>query len=423
MPAPWSRKLTRRAVLGAAAAAVAAPAAAARLDLRVLYTDPQLLKPIHEEIARRYMAAHPDIAVKLEVVADYSAALQRVLRDAVTGQLPDVAFHGHNNIGLLAQQGLLASLDGLITAERDWQARGYSERLNAIGRVGNSVFALPFALSTMVVMYNIDLVRAAAADPTQLPTTWDELFSLARRIKATSGGIYIRIESPGSWGLNTLVQNFGGRVLTADLRDIAFDGPEGLAAMRLLRTYGEARGSAALTGAQARQAFGAGTLGVLIDSSSGLRGYERAAGGRFEVRATLLPKVAGVAARIPPAGNSACIMTKDVVRRTAAWDYVKFATAPEAQTLIATEAAFVPMNTQAIAREDLLGAFYRSRPNDRVAVDILPMLEGWPSFPGPNSLRIDRDILEQMDAVVRLQKAPEAALAEMARLARAQLPK
>jgi multiple sugar transport system substrate-binding protein len=423
MPVSAPITLTRRAMLAGAIATVTAPALASRLDLQVLYTDPQLLKGVHEEIARRYMGAHPDVAIRLDVVADYSAALQRVLRDALTGQLPDVAFHGHNNIGLLAQQGLLSPLDDLIAAEGDWQARGYSERLNSIGRAGDRVFGLPFALSTMVVMYNIELVKAAGADPARLPTTWDELFDLARRLKASSGGIYIRIESPGSWGLNTFVQNFGGRVLTPDVRDIAFDGPEGLAAMRMLRTYGDVRGNVALTGAQARQAFGAGSLGILVDSSSGLRGYERAANGRFEIRATLLPKVSGVQSRVPPAGNSACIMTKDVARRKAAWDYIKFATGPEQQALLATETAFVPMNTQAIAREELLGAFYRNRPNDRVAAEILPALEGWPAFPGPHSLRIDRDILDQMDAVVRLQKTPEEALAEMARLTRAQLPR
>ena len=48
-----------------------------------------------------FTEAHPDIKVKFRnPVASYEEAAQQILRDQITGRLPDVAFNGINQIGL-----------------------------------------------------------------------------------------------------------------------------------------------------------------------------------------------------------------------------------------------------------------------------------------------------------------------------------
>jgi multiple sugar transport system substrate-binding protein len=416
--------LSRRTVLAAGLGAAGAAAAAARgraqgaLALNVLYTDPQLLKDIHEEIARRFMAQHPGVRINLSVVANYDEALARLLRAAITGDLPDVGFLGHNHLGLLGRRGLLVALDPLIEAERDWEAQGYSEPLKAIGRADGRVYGLPFALSTLICMYNEPLVRAAGGDPRAFPQDWSGVVALGRRISVPSGGIYFRYESAGNVFLYELLCACGARIMSEDRRTVLLDSPEGLRALEVLRDIGEARGGSDMGGAQARQAFASGTLGVLVDGSSGLTSYQRQADGRFAIGAAPIPVAAGVAARIPSAGNSGAILTRLPAKQRAAWDYLKFATNPESQTLLAMRSSFSPVNSVAINRPDLLGDYYRERPSLRTALAQFPILTGWEAFPGPNALRIEREIQEEVQAVLTLRKPPADALASMAQIAR-----
>ncbi|UXN57520.1 ABC transporter substrate-binding protein [Phyllobacterium zundukense] len=419
-----SKSLTRRQVLSASAAGTLAfgigkyAKAANPTQLTILYTDPALVKHIHEQIAAAFVEKNPGTQVKFNIVPTYDEALAQSLRDGMTGNAPDIAFHGLNNVGLLARRGLLADLDPLISAEHSWEALGYSEGLKDIGRADGKVWGLPFALSTLICYYNDDLVRQAGQAAGTFPSDWSGIVDLASKINASSGGMHFQYQATGNVFLFDLMCSMGTRILSEDRKEVLFDSPEGLRALQVLKKIGQSRGGNDLGSPAARQAFAAGTLGILVDSSSGLTNYLKQAGDRFSIATAAIPLPAGNHASLPSAGNAATIMTKDLEKQKLAWEYVKFASNPESQTILAKNSAYVPVNSKALTDPHLLGNYYKEKPQYETAASMLPYLTGWEAFPGPNSLRIDKEIQEQARAVLTLQREPEEALAAMAKTVR-----
>src|SRR5262245_6664550 len=114
-------RLLPRPVLGVAGAAfltalAIAPACAA-VTLDVLYTTPGTFNALQQELAKRFTEAHPDIKEKFRnPAAEYEEGAQQILRDQITGRLPDVAFNGINQIGLFVDRGLGTPLDAFVTS-------------------------------------------------------------------------------------------------------------------------------------------------------------------------------------------------------------------------------------------------------------------------------------------------------------------
>lgn len=414
----------RHFVLGASGAVVASalPAhAQTGLTLDVLYSGAYVIKDTMEEITRQFEARQPEIGVKLTAVRNYTEMTQLILRAAVTGNMPDVGFQGLSFVRLFVERDLAVPLDGLIKAETDWAAQGYAPSVMSLAEQGGRTYGVPFAISVPTIYYNANLVRAAGGDADNFPTSWPEIIALGKSISAPSGGIYFDYTPTANWTFIAFVQSQGGRMMTPDDRQIAFDGTEGRAALRHLREIGAA-GMRDMSRDQAKQAFVAGSMGILITSSSDITLFTEQAGGRFDLRVAPFPVVTPNGT-LPAGGNAAMIHTKDPRKQKAAWDYIKYATGAVGQTVMVKKTAYMPVNTLPLTDPNLLGAFYETRPNLMVPVRQLPVVTGWFSFPGENSLKIISVIEERLRAVVTLKQLPDEALGQMTGEVRGLLPR
>jgi multiple sugar transport system substrate-binding protein len=217
-----------------------------------------------------------------------------------------------------------------------------------------------------------------------------------------------------------LVMSAGGQIMSADNRDIGFDSPEGLAAFDLFKQFGEA-GQVEMSLDQTWQAFAGGKLGILVTSSSFLNAAEKgAAAGNFKIKTTTLPLAEN--GRLPVGGNAAMLLATDPVRQKAAWEFMKYMTSPEAQTLLVNTSGYIPANTLVAASPKYLGEYYSTHPNAMVGVKQMPSLTAWPTFPGENSIKITDTIMEYIQSVITLKMEPKDALAAMAGDVRAMLP-
>src|SRR5919198_6483051 len=126
---------------------VAGPSSAqaqSKTTLDVLYPYPSLFKGLHEEIAKQFHAAHPDIEIRYRAPAEhYEDATQQMLRAAVAGTMPDVAYHGLNRVRIFVERGVAVPLDSFITAEPDWTARGHQPESARLGEIGGKAYGLP----------------------------------------------------------------------------------------------------------------------------------------------------------------------------------------------------------------------------------------------------------------------------------------
>lgn len=399
--------------------------ACAETTLDVLYTTAGTFTALQEDLARRFTEAHPDIKIKFRTpAAGYEEAAQQVLRDNITGNLPDVVFNGINQIGLFVDRKIGAPVDDLVARDGGADKLGYYPTLAALGRWKGKSYGFPFAVSTPVLYVNADLVEKAGLKVDALPTDWNGLIATGEKIEAADSsktGLYFQWEQTGNWLVQSLVTSHGGKILDADGCRVAFDDENGMWALKTLEAFGAA-GMPSLSLAQARQAFVAGNIAILADSTSYVAAAQKQIGSQFKFRTVKFP-LAAADGKLPAGGNVAMILSRDEERRLAAWEYVKFVTGPVGQTRMANLTGYMPGNELAVKNPDLLGNFYKSNPNHQTSIDQLPVLGEWAAFPGDNSLKIIDVIKRQTETLVTGKATAEATMKSMVGEVQSMMPK
>lgn len=404
--------------------AFAAPAAA-EIVLDVLYTTPGTFNALHQDLAKRFTELHPDIKIKFRnPAAGYEEAAQQILRDQLTGRLPDVAFNGINQIGLFVDRGLGAPLDGFIAKDGGTEKLGYYPTLAALGKWKGKTYGLPFAVSTPVLYVNANLVEKAGGNIEDLPRSWPELSAFGKKVEAAAGsgvtGLYFQWEQTGNWLVQSLVTSKGGHILKADGCGIAFNDDAGMWALKTLESFGKS-GMPNLALAQARQSFVAGSVAILADSTSYVAAAQRQIGDRFNFRTMPFP-ISAADGRLPAGGNTAMMFATDPARQQAAWEYVKFVTGPVGQTQMVKLTGYMPGNEIAVKEPEMLGGFYERSPNHQTSIRQLPVLTEWAAFPGDNSLKIIEVIKSHTEGLVTGRRTAEATMPVLVKDVTALLP-
>jgi|SRR5450631_1119493 multiple sugar transport system substrate-binding protein len=387
---------------------------AVAVELTVAHSHPSLFKSVHEDIAKRFMAQNPDITIKLRATAEnYETLTQDLLRDSISGSMPDVFFQGFDRLRVFADRSLIVPLAPMMKPDQGWKADSYSSSALDLGKVGETQYGIPFAMSSQIVYYNAELVRKAGYDPDKFPKSWPEILEIAGKIQDLGGStVGLNAELDG-FGWQSLVFAQGGRMLTPDEKEVAFDGAEGRAAMKILHDMGKIAKMPAMSPAQGRQAFVAGTLGIYVGSIAWVGVIQRDVGKRVDVRTALYPMTTDKG-HLPTGGNAAVIATKDAEKQKAAWKYIQFVTGALGSTIMVRSTGYIPANQDALKDPALLGKFYEENPLQRPGIRQLPIMIGWYAFPGANGLKISTVIVDAMQEVYTLRQEPDAALKKLA---------
>jgi len=417
--------IQRRALL-ATPLALPALAQTSPVEISFQYSIPELFRGLMEEMTAAFMRANPNVRVSIRAPEpDYEALLQRNLRDAVTRQLPDVAFHGLNRQRTLVEREIPVDLKPFMAADARIAEQGYSESLLSLGQVGAAQTGIGFALSTPILYYNVELLRRAGGNPENLPTSWEQVAALARAIHGTAenlNGMFFDWTITGNWAWQALVFSHGGTMLSADERQVAMANEHGQRAMAALRLMIDEGRMPDLRSTAAISDFFAGRLGISMQSTAQLGRYNREIGGRFPLVCGRFP-IPGPNARLPAGGNVAMMFARDAAKQAAAWEFIKFATGPVGATMMVNATGYMPASTIPAQREEMLGRFYRENPNHMVTFRQQDVITGWYAFPGQNALRITDTINDHLQSVVGKRAEPAAALTRMAADVQALLPR
>jgi len=369
-----------------------------------------------EAIKNEFEKENPDIEVKLQLTGDnWEPILQATLRSGIVGDLPDVSHQSLTFTRILVDRGLVQPLNAISGGIEGLDAMGLPKSLVEPATFDGKIYALPFGTTIPVVYYNMNLLRKAGYAGNELPKTWPEIIDTAKKVAALGNGInggYIEYDASNAWFFQNLVASVGGRMMKPDESDIAFDGPKGLRALEILRDFGDAV-AADMTKNQARQAFNAGAIGILIRSASGVPSILKATKGNFEVQIGEFP-VPEANGRIVGAGHGVVMFAKDPAKQKAVWKYIKFVTGPEGQTILAQETGYMPINMIAVNDPRYLSKYFEENPYHRAIVARLPITSDWYSFP-QNTIKIFDMMTEQMRAVLTHEVSPKDALSTMAR--------
>lgn len=381
-------------------------AAWADVTLEVQYPYGELFDGLHKQLAADFEAKNPDIKIKFRSSYDsYEEGTQKLLREAITKQLPDVSFQGLNRVLPLYERNIAVPLDQFVT-EEDKTKNGYGESMMLPGQFGGKTYGLPFAVSLPIMYYNLDIVKAAQGGDEKLPKTWGEVIALAKKVNQLDGkkGIFYTWDITGNWLWLAPNMSQGGKILKDG--KVAFDGEEGKWSINLLaRLVNEAKMENYREGS-GRKSFIAGNVGMLTTSTSDLVKITKEVGDRFTLKTGQFPSIKENG-KLPAGGNAVVMLTKDAERQKAAWKYIQYVTGPIGNQQIPHFTGYMAPNGEASKALTEQG-FYKTKPNHLAAIAELPYMDTWVAFPGKNGLKITDVIKDHMESIVSGDRANEA---------------
>jgi multiple sugar transport system substrate-binding protein len=397
--------------------ALMASPALADTEIVVHYPMPGFFKDVMDKIATEYMKEHPDVKVTFaSPSATYEDGLQLMLREAGSPEMPDVSFIGLNRLRVLAERGIGVDLKPFIAKDEAFKSEGFSDTLLKLAQFHDRQVGLAFAASDPIFYYNADLVKKAGGDPDHMPTTWEGVDELAAKIQALGDGtVGMSYRWMGDdWMFSALLFGDGGTMLTPDEKKIAFDGADGLAALKTLDNMVKVGKMPNLTSDAMVQSFTAGKTGMFFWTTGALRSIINGVGTKFDLRTTKIPLLNPEKGHLPTGGNAAVMFTTDPAKQQAVFEFLKFAAGPYGASVVVPGTGYVPTNENAANDPKYLKTFYEKNPLFRAGLDQEPLMVPWYSFPGNNGVQVTQTMVDDMGQLVEQKMTPEETLKAMA---------
>ncbi|MBY5978327.1 ABC transporter substrate-binding protein [Phaeobacter italicus] len=384
----------------AMALVVSASAALAndKVTIEFAYPYSHLFDVTYEAMMPAFKEAHPNIEVKFRATYEsYEDGTNTILREAVSGNLPDVTMQGLNRQQILVEKGIAKSLEPFIAGEADFEKDGYHDAMLSLSTFGDDVHGLPFSVSLPVGYYNMDVLNAAGID--KMPTTWDEVIAACETMNANG------VENPIFWGWNITGNWFMQALMWSQDKAIVeegkvtLDSPEALIALEQMHEIFTKCEMQNLEWKAALSSFSAGEIGMMFWSTSALGAVERSQGD-FVLKTGPFPGLGETPKGLPAGGNAAMLTStsEDPAVQAAAWTFLKFITSGDGAAEVAKTTGYMPPNKA--ANEIILADFYDQNPNKQTAVDQLPLLRDWLAYPGDNGLAITQVIYDGIERIV-----------------------
>jgi len=363
---------------------------------------------VYNEIAANFMASHPDIEIRFRASPEhYGEGHLAIMRASIVNRLPDVFIAGisyfPDMIDQLEPRGQIVDLAPFLEKEgAGWVDENYEPAVLKVPNFEGKQYGLMYNISLPILFYNRDLVAQAGGDPDNFPTNWPDTIALAKKIDALGddvSGISMNIDT---WLDDSmyrfLVYQQGGDYVTPDGKGITFgDDGTGLKALQYARAFIAEGGQQRQSYDQATQRFYAGQIGIIYATSASIKGYLKQIGDRFELGTAAYPRD-NPEATFPPGPSAAVMFTDDPAKQAAAWEYIKYITGPEAQTVVGTNTGYLPTNKRAY-EDEYLGTYYTENPIFQPAIDQLPLVESKPYFKTANAVELweaQRDIISRV---------------------------
>ncbi|MEV7628339.1 sugar ABC transporter substrate-binding protein [Actinoplanes sp. NPDC089786] len=288
---------------------------------------------------------------KIQVTVIPAASfVQKFGTAAQTGSGPDIASIDLVYLPFFASKGVLDDLTE-VQNQLTWKD-ALSPAHRKLAEYEGKVYALPFTAEASMIFYNKDLFTKAGLDPSKPPTTFDEMLNAARKIHALGKDYYGFTMAGQCGGCNVFevaphIWASKGDILSEDGKTAQFTSPEVtdvLTFYRQMWTEGLMPPNAKTdNGSIQGTTFQGGKTGMVTLGAFYVQTLMADKKVDFGVT-PIMGKDGGTASF---AGGDEIAVTKSAKNKAVAYDFVKWATSEEAQTILAKN-SIVPVRTDLI---------------------------------------------------------------------------
>jgi multiple sugar transport system substrate-binding protein len=354
----------------------------------------------------KYNQDHPNVEVE-NVFIGFNDLLPKLLAATAGGDAPDVAAGDLIWMPKLARSGALVPLDDQIASAGFDVSDIYPALLNA-GKYEGKTYSLPVSTNNLQLFYNKDLFEQAGLDPSNPPTTWDELRSMAKQCTNESDGVYGMelFTEPGeglTWQFQVYLWQAGGDFLNEDMTKAAFNSPAGEQALQFWVDLLNTDKSAPLA---PWGEFGQGKACMAMDGSWMVGGMTAEPPFNFGTAAMPIPTGGKEATNM--GGEQLVVFKTDEAKQQAAFDFITWLTSPDVQTEWDKQTGFAPIRESVATSPEYLDYVNTSMPA------LLPFVENQKNAhnrpPVPNYPEISDAFSRELEAALLGQASPQEAL-------------
>jgi sn-glycerol 3-phosphate transport system substrate-binding protein len=296
-------------------------------------------------LVQKFNASQSRITVDAQFQGTYDDSINKLRTGMQSKSTPNVIQVYDIGTKYMSDSGAITPVQNFIDRDK-YDMSAFEPNVLAYYKVNDKLYSMPFNTSNPIIYYNKDEFKAAGLDPEKPPTTFEEIESDAKALtkKDASGNytqqgydIYIYgwfLEQSLATQGQLYADNGNGRDKAAT--KATFNSAQGEAWVQFLEDMNK-DGTALNTGrmgAAQTAAFTSGKVAMMMDSTASLRGILNGVGGKFQVGTAFMPRPANnpQAAGTIIGGASLWVMSDHPQReQDAAWEFLKFLSAPEQQ--------------------------------------------------------------------------------------------
>ena len=279
-----------------------------------------------------FLEAHPNVSINyipvpLDSWGDYT---QKIVTTMLGGEQVDVIWNAIEAVPLMAERGVLLELDAFIESDggiQEFLDDAHPKLLEGL-RWNDHQYLLPFAWNTTLIYYNKSVLEGAGLPEPPPDWTWDDFLAYAKAITQDSDGdgandIWGFHSNSWLWHLGPWTVSNGSFFLNEDFSEAWYDRPETVEALQFVRDMIWEHGVAPSGSFNFREAFVAGTLGMMIDSPAGRQRLIPAGMSADDYDVNFFPTKSGEAVSGSQWGTDGYGITKDSPHPELAWEMVK----------------------------------------------------------------------------------------------------
>lgn len=249
-------------------------------------------------------------------------------------------------------------------------------------------FAVPYAISNIVMYINADEFTDKGMDPDSPPQTWPEWRELAEEYLDKTGKplLYLQVLDD-NWTNTALILSNGGSLLRCDdgTPKAAFNEPEATEAIQFWADLVADGLCLNVPLDQGEQEFIAGHVPVYATTIGKRASFSDAAS--FELKGTKWPSFPGKDIKLPAGGNELVVFAQAEEEQEAAWKFIQSLYSPEGITAWVEGTGYQPPVVGPVLEEqEYLGSYFEEYPIAELSRQQLEVTVPWNYFPGPDGL-------------------------------------
>ena len=197
----------------------------------------------------------------------------------------------------------------------------------------------------------------------------------------------------------TLVDSNGSFFINPTTGEVGVDRPETMEVYRYWQNLALVDGSLpVITDSEQEQAFLAGRLGMYVKTSAAMANIINQS--NFDLRTAPVPSWGDKQRKIASGGNALFIFAKDSPQQKAAYEFIKYLSSMDGQTIWVKDTGYLPMAAGLSDDPNYLQEYFQSNPLAQSALDQLPDSVAWTPFPGERGQEAEQVLIEAREAIL-----------------------